>query len=328
VASKGEAKARIDLENLLKNGPTPTTDFYYAGTTEVKNAYGDAARAELGWLEKLSWTRDKSANELTYKDAKGVLRESYEQQGLANIGNPAIYGLSGPLGATVRIAAAANGVLQAGYGANQAINGDGWNAAGNILFGTLSIAGLGIPGAKPGVAVGAKGAASKNANATSMLTDSEAAALVERNVIEGTTKGAAPKVLAEGKVGGQTFQDVNQTSRPLNEADPKIPSLITDRIADKAATNPGKLYPNGNMKDAHAEIGVIQQAYSSGKTAGADMSMTVAGKDVCGFCKGDIAAAAERAELKSLTVRAIDDKTGLPKSYYWESGMKSIKEKK
>ncbi|MGY1950250.1 cytidine deaminase-like fold-containing protein [Pseudomonas pergaminensis] len=31
---------------------------------------------------------------------------------------------------------------------------------------------------------------------------------------------------------------------------------------------------------------------------------------------------------KSLTVRAIDDKTGLPKNYCWESGMKSIKEKK
>ncbi|WP_446739778.1 cytidine deaminase-like fold-containing protein [Pseudomonas sp. TH49] len=122
--------------------------------------------------------------------------------------------------------------------------------------------------------------------------------------------------------------DLRSTSPPLNEADPKIPSLITDRIADKAATNSGKLYPNGNMKDAHAEIGVIQQAYSAGKTTGADMSMTVAGKDVCGFCKGDIAAAAEKAELKSLTVSAIDDKTGLPKNYYWEPGMKSIKEKK
>ena len=71
----------------------------------------------------------------------------------------------------------------------------------------------------------------------------------------------------------------------------------------------------------------VSFCYSSGKTAGADMSMTVAGKDVCGFCKGDIAAAAEKAELKSLTVKAIDDKTGLPKNYYWESGMKSIKEK-
>ncbi|WPN64320.1 hypothetical protein QMK47_04800 [Pseudomonas sp. P9_35] len=167
----------------------------------------------------------------------------------------------------------------------------------------MNAASLGIPkigsSGRVNGSAGAKGAASKNANATSMLTDLEAAALVERNVIEGTAKGAAPKVAAEGKVGGQTFQDVNQTSRPLNEADPKIPSLITNRIADKAASNPGKLYPNGNMKDAHAEIGVIQQAYSAGKTTGADMSMTVAGKDVCGFCKGDIAAAAEKAELKS-----------------------------
>lgn len=57
------------------------------------------------------------------------------------------------------------------------------------------------------------------------------------------------------------------------------------------------------------------------------MSMTVAGKDVSGFCKGDIAAAAEKAEFKYLTVSAIDDKTGLPKNYYWEPGMKSIKER-
>ncbi|TSD79713.1 filamentous hemagglutinin N-terminal domain-containing protein [Pseudomonas sp. KBS0710] len=207
----------------------------------------------------------------------------------------------------------------------------GGTALGVGGFGSLAakeVAATADAAAAARVAEGTKGAASKNANATGMLTDSETAVLTERYVIEGTAKGAAPKVAAEGKVGGQTFQDVNQTARPLNEADPKIPSLITDRIADKASANPGKLYPNGNMKDAHAEIGVIQQAYSSGKTAGADMSMTVAGKDVCGFCKGDIAAAAEKAELKSLTVRAIDDKTGLPKNYYWESGMKSIKEKK
>lgn len=47
------------------------------------------------------------------------------------------------------------------------------------------------------------------------------------------------------------------------------------------------------------------------------MSMTVAGKDVCGYCKGDIAAAAEAAGLKSLTVQAVDNVTGLPKTYYW-----------
>lgn len=89
----------------------------------------------------------------------------------------------------------------------------------------MNAASLGTPkvglSGRGSTSIGAKGAASKNANATSMLTDTEATALVERNVIEGTAKGAAPKVLAEGKVGGQTFQDINQTSRPLNEADPK-----------------------------------------------------------------------------------------------------------
>lgn len=159
-------------------------------------------------------------------------------------------------------------------------------------------------------------------------TDNEAGTLVERNVIEGTSKGAPPWVSAEGKIAGNTYQDVNQTARPLNEADPQRPSLIADRIGEKAAKNPDRNYPNGNMRDAHAEIGVIQQAFSAGKTTGASMSMNVTGKDVCGFCAGDIAAAAEKAELKSLTVNAVDDITGLPKRYYWEPGMKSIKEKK
>lgn len=88
----------------------------------------------------------------------------------------------------------------------------------------------------------------------------------------------------------------------------------------------GKPLPNGTVADSHAEIGVIQQAYA-GKTQGAEMSMTVSGKDVCGYCKGDIAAAANAAGLKSLTVQAVDNATGLPKTYYWLPGMKSIKEK-
>ncbi|HCQ48311.1 MAG TPA: hypothetical protein DIW53_16740 [Achromobacter sp.] len=60
---------------------------------------------------------------------------------------------------------------------------------------------------------------------------------------------------------------------------------------------------------------------------GADMSISVSGKDVCGFCKGDIAAAAQAAGLNSLSVRAVDNKTGLPKTYYWTQGMRSIREK-
>ncbi|MFB3304717.1 hypothetical protein [Pseudomonas sp. AMR01] len=66
-------------------------------------------------------------------------------------------------------------------------------------------------------------------------TDNEAGTLVERTVIEGPSKGPGPWVSAEGKVCGVTYQDVNQTTRPLNESDPKIPSLLTDRVAEKSA---------------------------------------------------------------------------------------------
>lgn len=57
------------------------------------------------------------------------------------------------------------------------------------------------------------------------------------------------------------------------------------------------------------------------------MDMSVAGKDVCDYCKGDIAEAAEKAGLSSLTVRAVDEATGLPKIFTWVNGMRSIKEK-
>ncbi|WP_329606269.1 DUF637 domain-containing protein, partial [Pseudomonas syringae] len=138
-------------------------------------------------------------------------------------------------------------------------------------------------------------------------------------------KGISPVVTAEGKIGDAAFTDVNQTARPIAQANPEEPTLIADRVATKIEAT-GKPLPNGNMADAHAEIGVIQQAYNAGKTQGADMAMNVAGKDVCGFCKGDIAAAAEKAGLKSLTVQAMDDVTGLPKKYNWVPGMRSIKE--
>lgn len=130
-----------------------------------------------------------------------------------------------------------------------------------------------------------------------------------------------PKVTAKATVNGEVFKDVNQSAKigATNE-----PTLIADRIAAKVEAK-GKPFPNGTVADSHAEIGVIQKAYSARKTQGAEMSMTVSGKDVCGYCKGDIAAAADAAGLKSLTVRAIDNVTGLPKTYYWIPGMKSIR---
>ncbi|MFM0739263.1 PAAR domain-containing protein [Paraburkholderia xenovorans] len=139
------------------------------------------------------------------------------------------------------------------------------------------------------------------------------------------TPGAIkPIVTAKGEIGGTVFSDVNQTARATELADPNKPTLIADRVSAKAEAT-GKALPNGNMADAHAEIGAIQQAFDAGTTQGANMSMTVTGKDVCGFCKGDIAAAADKAGLNSLTIQAEDDVTGLPKTYYWSPGMKSIK---
>ncbi|MFU4839822.1 DUF637 domain-containing protein, partial [Pseudomonas aeruginosa] len=148
-----------------------------------------------------------------------------------------------------------------------------------------------------------------------------------RGSVGAGAKGATPVVTAEGRIGNSVFTDVNQTARPAAQANPNQPTLIADRVDAKIAAK-GTPHPNGNMADAHAEIGVIQKAFNEGKTVGSDMTMNVVGKDVCGYCRGYIAAAASKSGLKSLTIQAKDDITGLPKTYYWEVGMKSIREKK
>jgi len=153
------------------------------------------------------------------------------------------------------------------------------------------------------------------------LGASGAAGLASRNGANGGM--VEPIVTAKGTVNGAVFEDVNQTAKI---GATNAPTLIADRVVAKTEAQ-GKPFPNGTVADSHAEIGVIQQAYNAGKTQGSGMSMTVSGKDVCGYCKGDIAAAANAAGLKSLTVQAVDNVTGLPKTYYWLPGMKSIKEK-
>jgi len=112
-----------------------------------------------------------------------------------------------------------------------------------------------------------------------------------------------PAVRADAEVDGVKYTDTNQTSRPPELADPNTPTLINDRIEVKLTQNPDKPIPNGNMATAHAEIGAIQQAYDAGMTQGRTMTMTVTGKDVCGYCRGDVAAAAEKAGLQSLEVK-------------------------
>ena len=98
--------------------------------------------------------------------------------------------------------------------------------------------------------------------------------------------------------------------------------MISDRVTAKADAS-GKVLPNGNMADAHAEIGVIQQAYTAGKTMGASMELTVSGKAVCGYCRGDIAAMAEKSGLTSLEVKEVA--TG--QTLYWQPGMRALRER-
>ena len=130
-----------------------------------------------------------------------------------------------------------------------------------------------------------------------------------------------PVVTAKARVDGSVFSDVNQTARV--GANVEQPTLIADRVTAKSLKS-GKELPNGNMGTAHAEIGAIQQAFEAGATKGADMTLTVTGKAVCGFCRGDIAAMANKSGLKSLTV--FEEATG--NTLYWQPGMKSLKKVK
>ncbi|EJM20994.1 putative hemagglutinin (DUF637), partial [Pseudomonas sp. GM18] len=180
----GEDVARTLANALIQNGPDSVGIYPYAGTTEAKNAYADALRAQLGgWGDQLAWIRPKSENELVYKDAQGYLQINNEQQGLSNLGSPALYSLTGSLGAGIRVAAAANGVLQAAYGANQAFNGDLWNAAGNIVVGALGVASVRIPGTKSPNSSSVNIAPVSNPYWNSSLVSGESVGLFDRTVL-------------------------------------------------------------------------------------------------------------------------------------------------
>lgn len=128
------------------------------------------------------------------------------------------------------------------------------------------------------------------------------------------------KVVAKGNVDGNKFSDTNQGARPSDLADVNKPTLINGRIQAKIDKQ-NKPLPNGNMATAHAEVGVIQQAYEKGMSQGREMTMSVSKEPVCGYCRGDIAAMADKAGLKSLTI--YEESTG--SVLYWQPGMKSLK---
>lgn len=153
----GEDTARVAVAKLLISGPENDYYPYAASTTEQDEALSGL---DVGWTK----TRDQSENEVAYRDALGVLKIGSEQAALAAPANEAIYFLGGGLGGAIRVAAAANGAVQAGVGVKQAVDGDGWNGAANIVTGMLGVASLGVPkvvggfGSKgAGTAAGAKG---------------------------------------------------------------------------------------------------------------------------------------------------------------------------
>uniref|UniRef100_UPI0036D3DE25 VENN motif pre-toxin domain-containing protein n=1 Tax=Pantoea sp. sgz302252 TaxID=3341827 RepID=UPI0036D3DE25 len=128
------------------------------------------------------------------------------------------------------------------------------------------------------------------------------------------------KVVAKGNVNGAKFTDTNQGARPSQLADFNKPTLINEVVQAKIDKRPGKNLPNGNMGTAHAEVGVIQQAYDKGMTQGREMSMSVIGKEVCNYCLTDVRAMAEKSGLKSLTI--YEESTG--NVLFWQQGMKKI----
>ncbi|WP_338554443.1 hemagglutinin repeat-containing protein [Pantoea agglomerans] len=128
------------------------------------------------------------------------------------------------------------------------------------------------------------------------------------------------KVVAKGVVDGAKFSDTNQAVRPSQLADFNKPTLINDVVQAKIDKRPDRYYPNGNMGTAHAEVGVIQQAFDKGMTQGREMTMSVAGKEVCNYCLSDVRTMAEKAGLKSLTI--YEEATG--NVLFWQQGMKKI----
>lgn len=159
-----------------------------------------------------------------------------------------------------------------------------------------------------------------NAATASKLTEQ----LTSESLIASGTNIKDIKVIAKGRIEGRVYIDTNQAARAQQAANSAEKTLVpTERIFD---VNRFSMHGNvnGNMATAHAEIGVIQQASNAGITKGADMTLSIQGKAVCQFCRGDIPAAAQNAGLKSLTI--INETTGV--TWYWNPGMRNLKVKK
>ncbi|MTC27730.1 filamentous hemagglutinin N-terminal domain-containing protein [Providencia alcalifaciens] len=296
-----------DLANQLNQYGYELQTVYGFSETEAKAAIQNLVN---GGAFVAAYADAKAYNEaLSYLKMYGV------QSGQAAVGADALVALPGVPGSIIRNTLIAGGSYQTGTGVGQVIEGNYTEGGINIGLGSLAVFG-GIAGNK----VVEKPTGSIVSSETTIVQESS-------KILDKKTHTSIPKVEAEliDKETGKIFKDTNQGNRPdYFLGDKSRPTLINDRIEAKVEKNPSKYLPNGNMASAHAEVGTIQQAFEDGITVGRDMNMKVTKEAVCGYCRGDIAAMADKAGLKSLTV--YEESTG--KTLYWNPGMKSLKEKK
>lgn len=124
--------------------------------------------------------------------------------------------------------------------------------------------------------------------------------------------GKNKTVLVTLESNGKLLFDTNQNNRLPSNANPNSKTAIYERTTAKPNL------PNSNMQNAHGEIGVLQQLHNAGLAKDADVVLTVKGKDVCGYCKGDIPAMAKKIGVNSITIHAnTDGPKGSPITYYW-----------
>ena len=296
-----------------------------AALTEYLNAY--ATQLQLRGMSEVdafkaveqilkypsSATPDLSAE---YNKALGQLSTEERHTWQAMIGTDALLAGPGRASQLMRLALISGGSYQTGTGLAQIADGKIAEGSINVGLGGLAVSGgyLGnkVTTGKPNGGIVAP--------ETTIVQESS-------KVLDKKIHTSIPKVEAEliDKETGKIFKDTNQGNRPdYFLGDKSRPTLINDRIEAKVEKNPSKYLPNGNMASAHAEVGTIQQAFENGITVGRDMNMKVTKEPVCGYCRGDITAMADKAGLKSLTI--YEESTG--KTLYWNPGMKSLKEKK
>ncbi len=309
-------------------------DKYRKGTLDEKgkqelsvllNQYGYELQTEYGFSGKEAATAIQNlvnggafvaaaVDAKAYNEALSYLKTYSVHSGQAALGTDALMVLPGTPGTLIRGSLVAGGSYQTGTGIGQVIDGKYGSGVANMSLGSLAIFG-GVAGNKT-ITKPAEGIVSPD-----KLTIQESSRVLDKK-----THTSIPKVTAEltDKETGKKFTDTNQGNRSdYYLGDQSRPTLINGRIQAKIEKYPGKNLPNGNMASAHAEVGTIQQAYEDGITIGREMILRVSKEPICGYCRGDIAAMADKAGLKSLTI--YEENTG--KTLYWTPGMKSIKEK-